>query len=68
MLIHEVCHHIPATRIDHAYVDEASYMALTPAQASENPDSYAQFARMVFLGTPSCKDCSSEVQLRPGQY
>jgi len=68
MLIHEVCHHVPATRIDHAYVQEASYMALTPDRASENPDTYAQFAKTVFLGTPSCKDCSSEIQLRPGQY
>jgi hypothetical protein len=68
MLIHEVCHHIPATRIDRAYVHDAGYMTLTPDQASENPDTYAQFAKMVFLGTPSCKECSSEVQLRPGQY
>ncbi|WP_158593382.1 DUF4157 domain-containing protein [Nitrosovibrio sp. Nv6] len=68
MLIHEICHHIPATRIDHAYVHESGYMALPADQATENPDTYAQFAKMVFLGTPACKDCSAEVQLRPGQY
>jgi hypothetical protein len=68
MLIHEMCHHIPATRIDHAYVHEPGYMALRADQAAENPDTYAQFSKMVFLGTPSCKNCSSEVQLRPGHY
>ena len=68
MLIHEICHHIPATRIDRAYVHQPNYMSLTAAQATENPDTYAQFSKMVFLGTPSCKECSSEIQLRPGQY
>lgn len=68
MLIHEICHHIPATRIDRAYVHQDNYMSLTAAQATENPDTYAQFSKMVFLGTPSCKECSSEIQLRPGQY
>jgi hypothetical protein len=68
MLIHEVCHHIPATAIDHAYVHQANYMTLSANQATENPDTYAQFSKMVFLGTPACKDCSTETQLRPGQY
>ena len=68
MLIHEICHHIPATRLDHAYVHESGYMALPANKATENPDTYAQFAKMVFLGTPACRDCSAEVQLRPGQY
>lgn len=67
-LIHEMCHHIPATRIDHAYVHQPNYMSLTAAQAAENPDTYAQFSKMVFLGRPSCKECSAELQLRPGQY
>lgn len=68
MLIHETCHHIPATRLDRAYVHEAGYMALPTERATENPDTYAQFSKMVFMGTPSCKDCSSEIQLRPGHY
>jgi Domain of unknown function (DUF4157)/Lysine-specific metallo-endopeptidase len=68
MLIHEVCHHIVATRIDHAYVFQPQYDSLTAAQAGENPDTYAQFAKMVFMGTPACKDCSTEAQLRPAQY
>lgn len=68
MLIHETCHHIPATRLDRAYVHEAGYMSLPTERATENPDTYAQFSKMVFMGTPSCKDCSSEIQLRPGHY
>jgi len=68
MLIHEVCHHIPATAIDRAYVHQPNYMTLSANQATENPDTYAQFSKMVFLGTPACKDCSAETQLRPGQY
>jgi hypothetical protein len=68
MLIHEVCHHIPATAIDRAYVHQPNYMTLSADHATQNPDTYAQFSKMVFLGTPACKDCSAETQLRPGQY
>jgi hypothetical protein len=68
MLIHEVCHHIPATAIDRAYVHQPNYATLSADQATQNPDTYAQFSKMVFLGTPACKDCSQEVQFRPGQY
>jgi len=67
-LIHEVGHHLPDMCPDHAYVHEEQYMSLPAEQAGKNPDTYAQFASMVFLGAPSCKECSSEAQLRPGQY
>jgi hypothetical protein len=68
LLIHEITHNILNSCTDYAYIHESNYMTLSPEQASRNPDTYAQFAKMVFLGTPSCRDCSAEVQLRPGQY
>lgn len=68
ILIHETAHHLGFCT-DFAYVHEAGkYMALPAHKATRNPDTYAQFAKMVFLGTPSCKNCSTEVQLQPGQY
>jgi hypothetical protein len=68
MLIHEMAHHVLGSCTDYAYVHQSGYMALPPERASRNPDTFAQFAKMVFLGTPSCRECSTEVQLRPGQY
>jgi hypothetical protein len=68
ILIHETTHNILNSCRDLAYVHESNYMTLSPEEASRNPDTYAQFAKMVFLGTPSCRDCSAEVQFHPGRY
>ncbi len=68
LLIHEMTHNILSSCTDYAYLHQSNYMALRPEQTSRNPDTYAQFAKMVFLGAPSCRECSAEVQLRPGQY
>jgi hypothetical protein len=68
VLIHEVAHHLPGMCQDFAYVNEPAYMSLPPEKAEKNPDTYAQFAKTVFLGKPGCRDCGTETQLRPGQY
>jgi len=68
LLIHEAAHNVIGSCRDYAYVHEPGYMTLSAEQASLNSDTYAQFAKMVFLGSPNCKDCSSEVQLHPGRY
>lgn len=65
VLVHELAHHVPDLCSDHAYVGSPEYMALPPEQARTNPDTYAQFAKTVFRGAPSCVDCGFEVQ-RPG--
>ncbi len=68
LLIHELMHSVIGSCRDYAYFHQAGYMALPAEQATRNPDSYAQFAKMVYMGVPGCRDCSAEVQLRPGQY
>lgn len=68
LLIHEIAHHVPGMCTDHAYLHQPNYMTLPPAQSMVNPDTYSQFAKMVFRGPSTCKDCDFEVQIRPGQY
>lgn len=68
VLIHEVTHHLPGMCQDHAYVHEQKYMTLSPADAMSNADTYAQFSKMVHLGSITCPDCSFETQVRPGRY
>jgi hypothetical protein len=67
VLVHENAHHVPELCNDYAYVGQANYMTLPAEQAMGNPDTYAQFAKMVFMGTPSCIDCGEEVQRRGGK-
>ncbi len=68
MLIHEMAHHLSGACPDLAYVHEQNYMTLPPADAMRNADTYAQFAKMVHLGSINCPDCGLETQLRPGRY
>jgi hypothetical protein len=56
-LIHEITHHLGFCT-DHAYIDGGNYMTIKHEQAMENPDTYAQFAKMVFMGAVSCKACA----------
>ncbi len=67
VLVHEAAHHVPDLCPDHAYVGQAEYMALPPDKALQNPDTYAQFSKMVFMGAPSCIDCGAEIQRRGGK-
>lgn len=67
VLVHEAAHHISGICTDHAYVGDSRYMSLTPAEAMGNADTYAQFAKMVFRGAPSCVDCGFEIQRRGGR-
>jgi hypothetical protein len=68
VLVHEVAHHVPGICSDQAYVGDSRYSSLTAAQAMGNADSYAQFASMVFMGTPDCRDCGTEIQINHRRY
>jgi Domain of unknown function (DUF4157) len=68
MLLHEIMHHVPGMCTDHAYVHWGTYMTLDSASAMANPDTYSQFAKMVLLGAPSCRDCSKAIQLEGRRY
>ena len=61
-LIHEYAHHLPDLCMDFAYVAQPQYDSLPAAKAAKNPDSYAQFASRVWLGSLPCVDCGAEVQ------
>jgi len=58
VLIHELAHHELCTPGDiYAGLHPAQYMSLTNVQAMQNADSYAQFAEMVDMGAPICREC-----------
>lgn len=65
LLVHELTHETLGDCNDYAYVHEDKYMYLTTEQAMSNADTYAQFAKLVLMATPSCKDCSDILQ-KPG--
>jgi hypothetical protein len=67
-LIHELMHSVIGSCQDFAYVHQSGYMTLSPEEAARNPDTYAQFAKMVSLSVPICRDCAYEAQVHPGQY
>ncbi|WP_440957094.1 M35 family metallo-endopeptidase [Methanosarcina sp. Mfa9] len=62
-LVHEAAHHIRGFLCGaEVYLGEPEYLTLPPERAMRNPDTYAQFANMVFRGTLSCRDCAAEIQ------
>ncbi len=64
-LVHEAAHHIRGFFCrDEVYLGEPEYSILPPEKAMRNPDTYAQFANMMFLRVLSCKDCAAEIQRR----
>lgn len=68
-LVHEAVHHLGGDFCrDRAYVGEGRYTTLGHGEAMKNPDTYAQFAKMVSMSVPSCRDCSREIQLGGTRY
>ena len=66
-LAHELAHHVVGGT-DFAYIDDAAYQILSSNDAMRNAESYAEFAREVFQGAVSCKDCSEEIGRRGKRY
>jgi hypothetical protein len=66
VLVHEAAHHLGGVG-DRAYVADPAYDSLSANEALTNADTYAQFAKMVFRGAPSCVDCGEELQRRGGR-
>jgi len=66
IIIHELAHHDICAPTDiYAGLHPTQYMTLTNVQAMENADTYAQFAQMVDLGTPICRNCYLPSGARP---
>ncbi|MDH5218146.1 MAG: DUF4157 domain-containing protein [Gammaproteobacteria bacterium] len=66
VIIHELAHHELCAAGDiYAGLHPSRYMTLSNVQAMQNADSYAQFAEMVDMGAPICRDCYLPSGARP---
>jgi hypothetical protein len=66
VIIHEMAHHELCTPGDvYAGLHPSQYMSLSNTEALENADTYAQFAEMVDLGSPNCRECYLPSGARP---
>lgn len=66
MILHEMAHHELCAAGDvYAGMNPGQYMSLSSTAAMDNADSYAQFADMVDMGSPICRECYLPKGARP---